>query len=73
MYATAPLKIRAFFPFSFREKVDPRNIFSVGEQVMAEHLFSFHAKSSTQGYSLSRGVTEVVWILTNCASPSKAA
>ena len=38
--------IRAYFPFTFKEKLDPRFIFSVGDQVLAEHLFAFHSRMS---------------------------
>jgi len=38
--------IAAYFPFGFSETVDPRKISTVGEQVLAEHIFAFH---STQG------------------------
>lgn len=37
--------IRAYFPFLFSEKIDPRHVFSVGEQVQAEYLFAFHART----------------------------
>ncbi len=38
--------INAYFPFVFSEKLDPRKIFTVGDQVLTEHLFAFHAKQS---------------------------
>lgn len=37
--------INAYFPFRFRSSLDPRSIFAVGEQVMAEYIFAFHAKT----------------------------
>lgn len=37
--------IRTYFPFIFSEKIDPRAIHSVGEQVQAEHLFAFHSRT----------------------------
>jgi hypothetical protein len=38
--------INLYFPFVFSEKIDPRSIFTVGDQVLAEHLFGFHAHIS---------------------------
>lgn len=41
--------IRAYFPFTYKEQIDPRSVFSVGDQVLAEHLFAFHARSMLKG------------------------
>lgn len=38
--------LRAYFPFTYSEKLDPRSIFSVGEQVQSEYLFASHARTS---------------------------
>jgi hypothetical protein len=42
-------KIQAYFPFTFANELDPRSIFGVGEQVMAEHLFAFHGRRNQKG------------------------
>jgi len=39
-------KISLYYPFSFRENLNPLNVFSVGDQVLSEHLFGFHARTS---------------------------
>ena len=39
-------KIVAHFPFTFGTSVDPTNIFTVGQQVIAEHTFAFLARRS---------------------------
>lgn len=38
--------LRAYFPFTYSEKLDPRSVFSVGEQVQSEYLFASHARTS---------------------------
>jgi hypothetical protein len=40
--------INAYFPFVFGEKLDPRNIFTVGEQVLSEHVFGFNARTDVR-------------------------
>lgn len=42
-------KIVAYFPFVFGDQLDPRNIFTVGEQVLSEHVFGYNAKTSLRG------------------------
>jgi hypothetical protein len=39
-------RISLYYPFSFRDNLNPRSIFSVGDQVLSEHLFGFHARTS---------------------------
>ncbi|MBL6988879.1 MAG: hypothetical protein ISR65_03840 [Bacteriovoracaceae bacterium] len=47
---TKPMdRINAYFPFVFSQNVDPRNIITVGDQVICEHLYAFHAKESLRG------------------------
>lgn len=41
--------INAYFPFIFSKTVDPRDVFTVGDQVICEHLFAYHARESVRG------------------------
>ncbi|MEK7689998.1 MAG: hypothetical protein AAB425_03155 [Bdellovibrionota bacterium] len=41
--------IHAYFPFGFSKSTDPRSIFSVGDQVLSEHLFGFHSQRNFKG------------------------
>jgi hypothetical protein len=43
-----PEALSLYFPFVFSEAVDPRNIFTVGDQVLSEHLFGFNARLATK-------------------------
>lgn len=44
------LKIRV--PFLFSKTIDPRNVFTVGDQMLSEHLFAFHSASNSSGSEL---------------------
>jgi MarR-like DNA-binding transcriptional regulator SgrR of sgrS sRNA len=39
-------KLEVLLPFTFSNSVDPRKISTVGDQVLSEHLFAFHARES---------------------------
>lgn len=41
-----PKTIEAFFPFIFTGTIDPRAVLTVGDQVVCEHVFAFHARES---------------------------
>jgi hypothetical protein len=43
-----PKELSLYFPFVFSETVDPRHVFTVGDQVLAEHLFAFNARLSAK-------------------------
>ncbi len=42
-------QINAFFPFVFSDKIDPRAVYTVGDQVVSEHLYAFHVSESIRG------------------------
>ena len=40
------MAIEAYVPFTFTGSVDPRSILTVGDQIVGEHVFAFHARQS---------------------------
>lgn len=46
---TPPASIEAYVPFTFTGSVDPRSILTVGDQIVGEHVFAFHARQSING------------------------
>jgi hypothetical protein len=38
--------INMYFPFTFKLPLDPREIYSVGDQVLGEHVYAFHHQES---------------------------
>lgn len=44
-----PASIEAYFPFTFTGSVDPRSILTVGDQIVGEHVFAFHARQTIGG------------------------
>lgn len=42
----SPDSIEAYVPFVFTGSVDPRSILTVGDQIVSEHVFAFHARES---------------------------
>lgn len=42
---------KVLVPFVFSESIDPLNIVTVGDQILSEHIFAFHAKATFEnGY-----------------------
>lgn len=49
-------------PFSFSSQLDPRAILSVGDQVLAEHIFAFHSRESIKsGFSSVLSNVQFEW------------
>jgi len=38
--------LELYFPFGFSDKTDPRAIFTVGDQVLCDHLFAYHIQQN---------------------------
>lgn len=46
---TPPASIEVYVPFTFTGSVDPRSILTVGDQIVGEHVFAFHARQTING------------------------
>ncbi|MES2856991.1 MAG: hypothetical protein V4692_14075, partial [Bdellovibrionota bacterium] len=53
-------KLNVYLPFVFSRENDPTSIFTVGDQVLAEHLYSFHARSTIKhGFENFASIVEI--------------
>lgn len=41
-------ELKIYMPFVFSKKLDPRAVYTVGDQVIAEHIFGYHYSTSIQ-------------------------
>lgn len=53
-------KLKAYFPFIFNNSIDPTSIFTVGDQVVSEHIFAFAARRSLKEGFISHAADVVV-------------
>jgi MarR-like DNA-binding transcriptional regulator SgrR of sgrS sRNA len=45
-------ELNIYVPFIFSEQIDPRSVYTVGDQVVSEHVFAYHSSASIKKSTL---------------------